>query len=120
MILYFSSLIKCGKPVVLSKCACGVRIGGQEHKPVEGFIEARGIPDMTRPGHILGHAENRSEAPNRNLTSAQSCVLHLCLHLAMLQGAIHHQQVKKFEATLKVHLIPADKCCIACQLPLST
>uniref|UniRef100_A0A673JVR7 RING-type E3 ubiquitin transferase n=1 Tax=Sinocyclocheilus rhinocerous TaxID=307959 RepID=A0A673JVR7_9TELE len=71
--------------LALSNCAtCGVRIGGQNHKPVEGFIEAHGIPDMTRPGHILGHAENRSEAPNRNLTSAQSCVLRLCLHLAML------------------------------------
>ncbi|XP_016335836.1 E3 ubiquitin-protein ligase rnf213-beta-like [Sinocyclocheilus anshuiensis] len=84
---------ECGKPMKLSNCAtCGVRIGGQNHKPVEGFIEAHGIPDMTRPGHILGNAENRSEAPNRNHTSAQSCLLRLCLHLAMLQGAIHHQQ----------------------------
>uniref|UniRef100_A0A8C1VS82 RING-type E3 ubiquitin transferase n=1 Tax=Cyprinus carpio TaxID=7962 RepID=A0A8C1VS82_CYPCA len=84
---------ECGKPVALSNCAtCGVRIGGQNYKPVEGFIEAHQITDMTRPGHILGHAENRSEAPNRNLTSAQSCILRLCLHLAMLQGAIHHQQ----------------------------
>uniref|UniRef100_A0A8C1VT74 RING-type E3 ubiquitin transferase n=1 Tax=Cyprinus carpio TaxID=7962 RepID=A0A8C1VT74_CYPCA len=86
-------VMHCGKPVALSNCAtCGVRIGGQNYKPVEGFIEAHQITDMTRPGHILGHAENRSEAPNRNLTSAQSCILRLCLHLAMLQGAIHHQQ----------------------------
>ncbi|XP_052426303.1 E3 ubiquitin-protein ligase rnf213-beta [Carassius gibelio] len=84
---------ECGKPTALSNCAtCGVLIGGENHKPVEGFIQAHGIPDMTRPGHILGHAENRSEAPNRNLTLAQSCVLRLCLHLAMLQGAIHHRQ----------------------------
>ncbi|KAF4106371.1 E3 ubiquitin-protein ligase rnf213-beta-like isoform X3 [Onychostoma macrolepis] len=84
---------ECGKPMALSRCdTCGVRIGGQNHKPVEGFIETHGIPDMTRPGHILGHAEKRSEAPNRNLTSAESRVLRLCLHLAMLQGVIHHQQ----------------------------
>ncbi|XP_050980097.1 LOW QUALITY PROTEIN: E3 ubiquitin-protein ligase rnf213-beta-like [Labeo rohita] len=84
---------ECGKPMALSICdTCGVPIGGENHKPVEGFIEARGIPDMTRPGHILGHAENRSEAPNRNVTLAYSCVLRLCLHLAMLQGAILHQQ----------------------------
>ncbi|XP_026078195.1 E3 ubiquitin-protein ligase rnf213-beta isoform X1 [Carassius auratus] len=84
---------ECGKPVALSSCAtCGVPIGGLNHKPVDGFTEARGIPDMTRPGHVLGHAENRSEAPNRNHSSAQSCLLRLCLHLAMLQGAIHHQQ----------------------------
>lgn len=105
--------------MALSHCdTCGVPIGGQNHKPVEGFIEAHGIPDMTRPGHILGHAENRSEAPNRNLTSAESRVLRLCLHLAMLQGAIHQQQVKKFEGTLKVYLMPADKCHLALQLPL--
>uniref|UniRef100_A0A8C1NX99 RING-type E3 ubiquitin transferase n=1 Tax=Cyprinus carpio TaxID=7962 RepID=A0A8C1NX99_CYPCA len=84
---------ECGKPMTTSHCAtCGVPIGGQNHNPVEGFIEANGIPDMTRPGHILGHAENRSEAPNRNHTSAQSCLLRLCLHLAMLQGAIYDQQ----------------------------
>ncbi|XP_043109399.1 E3 ubiquitin-protein ligase rnf213-beta isoform X2 [Puntigrus tetrazona] len=84
---------ECGKPVALSNCAtCGVQIGGQNHKPVAGFIEAHGIRDMTRPGHILGHAENRSEAPNRSLNSAESCVLRLCLHLAMLQGAINNQQ----------------------------
>uniref|UniRef100_A0A9J7YJS3 RING-type E3 ubiquitin transferase n=1 Tax=Cyprinus carpio carpio TaxID=630221 RepID=A0A9J7YJS3_CYPCA len=84
---------ECGKPMAMSYCAtCGVRIGGQNHRPVKGFIEAHGIPDMTRPGHILGHAENRSEAPNRNHTLAQSCLLRLCLHLAMLQGAIYDQQ----------------------------
>lgn len=105
--------------MALSNCAtCGVPIGGLNHKPVDGFTEARGIPDMTRPGHVLGHAENRSEAPNRNHTSAQSCLLRLCLHLAMLQGAIHQQQVKRFEGTLKVCLLPADKCCLTCQLHL--
>lgn len=84
---------ECGKPVALSSCAtCGVPIGGQNHNPVEGFTQVNIVKDLTQPGHILGRAENRSEAPNRNLTLAQSCVLRLCLHLAMLQGAIHHQQ----------------------------
>ncbi|TRY96584.1 hypothetical protein DNTS_014460 [Danionella cerebrum] len=84
---------ECGRPVAISKCAtCGVPIGGAHHKPVQGFTEARGIRDMTRTGHVLGEAANRSEAPNRNLTLAQSCVLRLCLHLAMMQGHIHNQQ----------------------------
>ncbi|XP_051523957.1 E3 ubiquitin-protein ligase rnf213-beta-like isoform X2 [Myxocyprinus asiaticus] len=84
---------ECGKPVTLSNCAtCGVRIGGHNYNPVAGFTEAHEITDQTQPGHILGEAENRSEAPHRNLSLAQSCVLRLCLHLAMLQGAIHHQQ----------------------------
>jgi len=84
--------------MAFSSCAtCGVPIGGQNHIPVEGFTPVNGITDLTRPGHILGLANNRSEAPNRNLPQAQCCVLRLCLHLAMLQGAIHHQQVKKNE-----------------------
>lgn len=80
----------------LSNCAtCGVLIGGQNHVPLPGFIPVSGVTDTTQTGHILGNAENRSEAPNRNLPLAQSCVLRMCLHLAMLQGAIHHQQVQR-------------------------
>lgn len=82
-----------------SRCdTCGVRIGGLNHNPVQGFTPVNTVTDLTQPGHILGQAENRSEAPNRTLTLAQSCVLRLCLHLAMLQGAIHQQQVKKKES----------------------
>ncbi|XP_051530047.1 E3 ubiquitin-protein ligase rnf213-beta-like isoform X2 [Myxocyprinus asiaticus] len=84
---------ECGKPMALSKCAeCGVLIGGERHNPVEGFTQVHRVSDMTRPGHILGEGENRSEAPYRNMSLAESCILRLCLHLAMLQGAIHHQQ----------------------------
>ncbi|XP_073722611.1 E3 ubiquitin-protein ligase rnf213-beta [Misgurnus anguillicaudatus] len=87
--------VTCGKPVESSKCVtCGVTIGGYRHNPVAGFTQVHGglTQDQTRPGHILGNAKNRSEAPNRDLTQAQSCLLRLCLHLAMLQGAINHQQ----------------------------
>lgn len=84
--------------MALSRCdTCGVQIGGERHVPVQGFTEAHGIYDMTRPGHILGQARTRSEAPNRDLALAQSCVLRLCLHLAMLQGLIHYQQVQRFK-----------------------
>lgn len=87
--------------MAFSSCAtCGVPIGGHNHKPVEGFTQVNSVTDLTKTGHILGRAENRSEAPNRNLTRAQSCVLRLCLHLAMLQGAIHQQQVKRLKGTL--------------------
>ncbi|XP_051967995.1 E3 ubiquitin-protein ligase rnf213-beta-like [Xyrauchen texanus] len=86
---------ECGRPVALSKCAeCGVPIGGVRHIPVDGFtqVTSHRVSDMTRPGHILGEGENRSDAPYRNMSLAQSCILRLCLHLAMLQGAIHHLQ----------------------------
>lgn len=85
-----------------SRCdTCGVLIGGHNHNPVEGFTRVNTVRDLTQPGHILGRAENRSEAPNRNLGVEQSRLLRLCLHLAMLQGAIHQQQVKRFEGTLR-------------------
>lgn len=80
--------------MVTSKCVeCGVPIGGQNHQPVSGFREARGnIVDRTQTGHILGEASRRTEAQNRECSLAQSCILRLCTHLAMLQGAIRDQQ----------------------------
>ncbi|KAM6951514.1 E3 ubiquitin-protein ligase rnf213-beta [Aplochiton taeniatus] len=44
--------------------------------------------DQTRTGHILGKASRRSDAPERGMNKAQSCVLRLLTHLAMLQGTI--------------------------------
>lgn len=81
--------------MVLAKCeTCGVPIGGERHIPVPGFNSAQGnMRDQTRPGHILDHADRRSDAPNRDLTMAQSCVLRLFLHLAMLHGATVYPQV---------------------------
>lgn len=52
------------------------------------------VGDRTRTGHILGEANQRSEAPERELTTAQCCVLRLLTHLAMLQGAIKNQRVR--------------------------
>uniref|UniRef100_A0A3B5AHP7 RING-type E3 ubiquitin transferase n=1 Tax=Stegastes partitus TaxID=144197 RepID=A0A3B5AHP7_9TELE len=47
---------------------------------------------QTRTGHVLGEAHRRSEAPERQMTSAQSCILRLLTHLAMLQGATRNQR----------------------------
>uniref|UniRef100_A0A3P9MK09 RZ-type domain-containing protein n=1 Tax=Oryzias latipes TaxID=8090 RepID=A0A3P9MK09_ORYLA len=74
---------KCGKPMERSKCLeCGLPIGGERHTPVAGFLQQ----NLQRTGHILGEAHRRSEAPERQLTSAQACILRLLTHLAMLQG----------------------------------
>ncbi|XP_028423038.1 E3 ubiquitin-protein ligase rnf213-beta isoform X2 [Perca flavescens] len=79
---------ECGRPMVLAIChKCGVPIGGINHNPVEGFTQ-QSVRDQTRTGHVLGEAGQRSEAPERQLTSAQSCILRLLTHLAMLQGAL--------------------------------
>ncbi|XP_071387268.1 E3 ubiquitin-protein ligase rnf213-beta-like [Centroberyx affinis] len=85
---------ECGKPVALSNCPdCGVQVGGQNHSPVAGFQHAEhSVRDQTRTGHILGEALQRSEAPERQMTPAQSCILRLLTHLAMLQGAIRNNR----------------------------
>ncbi|KAM6964707.1 E3 ubiquitin-protein ligase rnf213-beta [Tautogolabrus adspersus] len=85
---------ECGKPVVLSKCPCGLPIGGVQHVPVQGFTKQteQRVADQTRTGHILGEAHQRSEAPERQLPYAQSCILRLLTHLAMLQGAFRNHR----------------------------
>ncbi|KAM7381116.1 hypothetical protein PAMA_012108 [Pampus argenteus] len=79
---------ECGKPVVIAKCPCGLPIGGLKHQPVRGFSQHRAQRYETWTGHILGDAHRRSEAPERQMTYAQSCILRLLTHLAMLQGAV--------------------------------
>lgn len=103
---------------------CGIQIGGIQHVPVHGFtrhtlkykpihqsafsqcflssfvdinlcsscVSSNG--DQTRTGHVLGEADQRSEAPERQLTYVQSSILRLLTHLAMLQGAIRDQRVR--------------------------
>ncbi|XP_029943449.1 E3 ubiquitin-protein ligase rnf213-beta [Salarias fasciatus] len=80
---------ECGRPVVTSKCPdCGSPIGGVRHTPVAGFTRQHQQRDNTRTGHVLGDAHRRSEAPERQMTCAQSGVLRLLTHLALLQGAV--------------------------------
>uniref|UniRef100_A0A3Q2ZEQ8 RING-type E3 ubiquitin transferase n=1 Tax=Kryptolebias marmoratus TaxID=37003 RepID=A0A3Q2ZEQ8_KRYMA len=77
---------ECGKPMVKSKCA---ECGAPTHHRWD-FIH---LINQTRTGHVLGEADRRSDAPERQMTSAQSGVLRLLTHLAMLQGAVRNQRV---------------------------
>ncbi|KAM3592519.1 uncharacterized protein V6R79_020598 [Siganus canaliculatus] len=80
---------ECGRPMQTSKCPdCGKLVGGSNHAPVRGFTRERRVQDQTRTGHVLGEAQRRSEAPERQMTSVQSSALRLLTHLAMLQGAV--------------------------------
>ncbi|XP_058262202.1 E3 ubiquitin-protein ligase rnf213-beta isoform X1 [Hemibagrus wyckioides] len=94
---HLSVVGECGKPMIVAKCdTCKVPIGGRNHNAVAGFTLVQGsLPDQTRPGHILDDAARRSEAPNRDLSMAQSCLLRLFLHLAMLHGSsLNHQGIR--------------------------
>ncbi|KAK9530838.1 hypothetical protein VZT92_012317 [Zoarces viviparus] len=83
------AVTECGKPIVIERChMCGVPIGGKNYNPVAGFTAIQSVRDQTRTGHILGDAAQRSEAPERQMTYAKSCILRLLTHLAMLQGAM--------------------------------
>uniref|UniRef100_A0A3B3UHS3 RING-type E3 ubiquitin transferase n=1 Tax=Poecilia latipinna TaxID=48699 RepID=A0A3B3UHS3_9TELE len=88
---------ECGKPVVRSFCPdCGLPIGGERHVPVAGFTQHNHHRDQTRTGHILGEAHRRSDVPERQMTSAQSGILRLLMHLAMLQGAVkNHRDLQR-------------------------
>ncbi|KAK3529115.1 hypothetical protein QTP70_016547 [Hemibagrus guttatus] len=94
---HLSFVGECGKPMVQAKCeTCKVPIGGHNHNAVAGFTPVQGpLPDQTRPGHILDVAARRSEAPNRDLSMAQSCLLRLFLHLSMLHGSsLNYQHIR--------------------------
>ncbi|CAL8304474.1 unnamed protein product [Lota lota] len=96
---------ECGKPMALSKCPdCGIAVGGHNHSPVVGFQRSESLGDQTRTGHILGEAPGRSEAPERQMTPAQTCVLRLLTHLAMLQGASKNRPA----VNSMVHPTPRD------------
>ena len=62
-------------------------------KPCVFFCD-QSTGDQTRTGHVLGEAHLRSEAPERQMTPAQCCVLRLLTHLAMLQGASKNREVR--------------------------
>ncbi|XP_076154175.1 E3 ubiquitin-protein ligase rnf213-beta isoform X2 [Alosa pseudoharengus] len=102
---HLSFVGECGKPVAVSKCPeCGIPIGGVSHNPVAGFTLATGgVGDQTQPGHILGEARLRSEAPERQMSSVQSCLLRFLTHLAMLLGAAQNQQGVRAMIQHRVH-----------------
>jgi len=49
--------------------------------------------DNTRRGHILGAAQVRNPAPERQMTAASTSVVRLLLHMSMYLGATESPQV---------------------------
>ncbi|NXN30664.1 RN213 ligase, partial [Nycticryphes semicollaris] len=81
---------ECGLPMEMSHCLdCGVRIGGEQHKPLPGFQEFRSNEDRTQTGHILGDVKHRKTVgvSDRAMSPVVFVLMRLLTHLAMLLGA---------------------------------
>ncbi|NWW54107.1 RN213 ligase, partial [Pedionomus torquatus] len=80
----------CGLPMEVSYCLdCGIRVGGEQHKPLPGFQEFRSNEDRTQTGHILGDVNHRKTVgvSDRSVPPVVFMLMRLLTHLAMLLGA---------------------------------
>ncbi|TKS89378.1 E3 ubiquitin-protein ligase rnf213-beta [Collichthys lucidus] len=90
LLVHLDSVLLSGNPLLVPLHQ--IAFQPQDATIVPTDIHALSERDQTRTGHVLGEAGQRSEAPERQMTYAQSCVLRLLTHLAMLQGAIRNQR----------------------------
>ncbi|XP_035997551.1 E3 ubiquitin-protein ligase rnf213-alpha [Fundulus heteroclitus] len=82
---------ECGLPMEIGKCLeCGEEVGGENHAALQGFTPVSPQQDCTRPGHILGDPERRSNPDaldTKNMSLTPFTLVRLVTHLAMLLGA---------------------------------
>uniref|UniRef100_A0A8C4HAD0 RING-type E3 ubiquitin transferase n=1 Tax=Dicentrarchus labrax TaxID=13489 RepID=A0A8C4HAD0_DICLA len=102
---------ECGQPMQTSHCLdCGVVIGGNDHRPVQGFQAVQLQGDRTQTGHILGNP-NRRDNPDmldtKSISPVPFTVVRMLTHMAMLLGsisAIIKPQVPEPDVFLLAHL----------------
>ncbi|XP_033741837.1 E3 ubiquitin-protein ligase rnf213-alpha-like [Pecten maximus] len=85
----------CGRPAVLGKCKdCGEAIGGTGYVLSRGNIQDDGT-DKTKPGHILGRADQRTDVVvgERAMNPVSCAILRLLTHISMLLGTNENPQV---------------------------
>ncbi|ELT95387.1 hypothetical protein CAPTEDRAFT_208661 [Capitella teleta] len=88
--------IQCGRPATTSKCKeCGAPIGGTGHTPLAGNTQAR-KNDATKPGHILGTAQERLAHETPNLSAIIPNVRQVP---AFLEAHLQHD-VRQLQAAL--------------------
>jgi len=61
--------------------------------------------DNTRRGHVIGTAQVRVPAPERQMTAASTSVVRLLLHMSMYLGASESPQVSVIPIELNLHLL---------------
>ncbi|XP_051570261.1 E3 ubiquitin-protein ligase rnf213-alpha isoform X1 [Myxocyprinus asiaticus] len=87
---------ECGQPMEISRCPdCNEQIGGENHRPVQGFRIIQRQGDRTQSGHILGAAQRRDHPDmqdTKNMSPAPFTLLRLITHMSMLLGAENSPQ----------------------------
>ncbi|XP_030645559.1 E3 ubiquitin-protein ligase rnf213-alpha-like [Chanos chanos] len=87
---------ECGQPMQVSRCPdCNAQIGGQDHRPLQGFTAVQLQGDRTQSGHILGDPSRRDNPDmqdTKNFSPAPFSLLRLLTHMAMLLGTSNHRQ----------------------------
>ncbi|KAG8008845.1 hypothetical protein GBF38_010486 [Nibea albiflora] len=92
LLVHLDSVLLRGNPLLVPLHQIAFQPQNATIVPTDIHALLESVRDQTRTGHILGEARQRSEAPERQMTYAQSCILRLFTHLAMLQGAIRNQR----------------------------
>ncbi|XP_068920216.1 E3 ubiquitin-protein ligase RNF213 isoform X2 [Petaurus breviceps papuanus] len=89
------SVGECGAPMERSRCVdCGARIGGENHRAVQGFNVVRDNIDRTQSGHVLGNPDDRGVmvVSDREISPVVFILLRLLTHMAMLLGTAQNAQ----------------------------
>ncbi|XP_058845819.1 E3 ubiquitin-protein ligase rnf213-alpha-like isoform X2 [Acipenser ruthenus] len=87
---------ECGQPMERRKCIdCGAEMGGENHRPVQGFQRIGITGDRTQRGHVLGDPQKRDSAAmldTREISSVPFILIRFLTHMAMLLGAAQDPQ----------------------------
>ncbi|XP_017280867.1 E3 ubiquitin-protein ligase rnf213-alpha [Kryptolebias marmoratus] len=85
---------ECGQPMQTSRCVdCGIEIGGNNHRAVQGFQILPPQGDRTQTGHILGdpgRRDNPDMLDTKSISPVPFTIVRMLTHMAMLLGACNH------------------------------
>uniref|UniRef100_A0A3Q3AP92 RING-type E3 ubiquitin transferase n=1 Tax=Kryptolebias marmoratus TaxID=37003 RepID=A0A3Q3AP92_KRYMA len=88
---------ECGQPMQTSRCVdCGIEIGGNNHRAVQGFQILPPQGDRTQTGHILGdpgRRDNPDMLDTKSISPVPFTIVRMLTHMAMLLGACNHTPV---------------------------
>ena len=85
---------ECGRPQQETSCPdCGVRIGGTGHRLAQGNYQGV-MTEQSQAGYKVRNA-NGPVVSERNLSNRSVCATRICLHLAMILGSRHGNEISR-------------------------